>query len=170
MSRPPAAVIAEIHGFSDPDAIPTPWAEGLREVIAADTFWLWTVRADGRPHVTPLIGVWHGDAIWFSIGAGERKARNLAENSSCVLTTGRSDLCAGARSRHSVTDVVWFVGITQNWSLKPASPSQIALPGAIRARSISPPRARAISIRSRAECTAAGRARPTAISSASSAA
>jgi hypothetical protein len=92
----PAEVTAEIHGFSHPDATPTPWADGLEQVIDADTFWLSTVRPDGRPHVTPLITVWHDDAIWFTTGPDERKANNLAENSSCVLTTGRSDLVEGA--------------------------------------------------------------------------
>jgi PPOX class probable F420-dependent enzyme len=91
----PRDVTAEIHGFSHPDATPTPWAEGLEEVIDAETFWLSTVRPDGRPHVTPLIVVWHGDAIWFTTGPDERKAKNLAENSRCVLTTGRSDLDEG---------------------------------------------------------------------------
>jgi hypothetical protein len=89
-------VIAEIHGFSEPDAVPMPWLAGLEQVIAADTFWLSTVRPDGRPHVTPLIAVWHGEAIWFSTGPEERKAKNLAENPWCVLTTGRSDLVEGA--------------------------------------------------------------------------
>jgi hypothetical protein len=88
-------VTAEIHGFSHPDATPTPWAEGLEQVVAADTFWISTVRPDGRPHVTPLIAVWHDGAIWFTTGAEERKAKNLAANSSCVLTTGRSDLYVG---------------------------------------------------------------------------
>ncbi|MGI8712268.1 MAG: pyridoxamine 5'-phosphate oxidase family protein [Solirubrobacteraceae bacterium] len=92
----PEDVIAEIHGFSEPDVTPTPWAVGLEEVGAADTFWLSTVRPDGRPHVTPLIAVWHGEAIWFSTGPEERKAKNLAENPSCVLMTGRSDLVKGA--------------------------------------------------------------------------
>jgi hypothetical protein len=91
----PADVTAEIHGFSHPDATPTPWAVGLEHVVDADTFWLSTVRPDGRPHVTPLIAVWHGDAIWFTTGPDERKAQNLAENSSCILTTGRSDLVDG---------------------------------------------------------------------------
>jgi general stress protein 26 len=69
---------------------------GLQHVTDADTFWLATVRPDGRPHVTPLIAVWHGDAIWFTTSPDERKAKNLAENSSCALTTGRSDLVEGA--------------------------------------------------------------------------
>jgi hypothetical protein len=92
----PDDVIAEIHGFSEPDATPTPWLAGREHVITADTFWLSTVRPDGRPHVTPLIAVWRGEAIWFSTGPEERKAKNLAANPSCVLTTGRSDLVDGA--------------------------------------------------------------------------
>jgi hypothetical protein len=36
-------VTAEIHGFSEPNAAPTPWAAGLDQLHAADTFWLSTV-------------------------------------------------------------------------------------------------------------------------------
>jgi len=85
-------VTAEIRGFSEAGATPTPWMTALEQVVAADTFWLSTVRPDGRPHVTPLIAVWHDDAIWFSTGSDERKARNLSNNPAVVLTTGRSDL------------------------------------------------------------------------------
>jgi hypothetical protein len=60
--------MAEIHGFSEAGATPTPWKTALEQVSAADTFWLSTVRPDGRPHVTPLIAVWHDDAIWFTTG------------------------------------------------------------------------------------------------------
>jgi hypothetical protein len=91
-----ADVTAEIHGFSQPDATPTPWAVALDHLARADTFWLSTVRPDARPHVTPLIAVWHDGAIWFSTGPGERKAGNLAHNPWCVLTTGCGDLAEGA--------------------------------------------------------------------------
>jgi len=91
----PVDVTAEIHGYSHPDASPTPWEVGREQVVRAGTFWISTVRPDGRPHVTPLIGVWHDDAIWFTTGPEERKARNLARNPACVLTTGRSDLGEG---------------------------------------------------------------------------
>ena len=89
-------MIAEIHGFSEPDSMPTPWAAAIEQLREANTYWLSTVRPDGRPHVTPLIAVWHAEALWFATGPEERKAKNLAENPSCVLTTGRSDLAAGA--------------------------------------------------------------------------
>ena len=89
-------VIAEIHGFSEQGSTPTPWAAGIEQLRVADTYWLSTVRHDGRPHVTPLIAVWHAEAFWFATGPEERKAKNLAENPSCVLTTGCSDLVEGA--------------------------------------------------------------------------
>ncbi|HEX5191634.1 MAG TPA: pyridoxamine 5'-phosphate oxidase family protein [Solirubrobacteraceae bacterium] len=96
MSRSTGEVSAEIHGYSEPGATPTPWSAGLEVISSADTFWLSTVREDRRPHVTPLIAVWHGEAIWFATGTEERKAANLAANPSVVLTTGCSDLATGA--------------------------------------------------------------------------
>jgi general stress protein 26 len=85
--------IAELHaGFSSPGATPTDWAEGRRYIDQAEVFWLSTVRPDGRPHVTPLLAVWHGDAMYFCTGPEERKARNLQQNPQCILTTGKNGL------------------------------------------------------------------------------
>ncbi len=95
MKLVPTDVTAEIHGYSHPDATPTPWEVGRDHVAGAETFWISTVRPDGRPHVTPLIAVWHDEAIWFTTGPQERKARNLAKNAACILTTGRSELSEG---------------------------------------------------------------------------
>jgi nitroimidazol reductase NimA-like FMN-containing flavoprotein (pyridoxamine 5'-phosphate oxidase superfamily) len=74
--------------FSSPGATQIEWAEGRRRIEEAELFWLSTVRPDGRPHVTPLISVWLDGAAYFCTGASERKAKNLAENRHCVLTTG----------------------------------------------------------------------------------
>ena len=57
-------------------------------VRAGPLSWVTTVRADGRPHVTPLVAVWLDDAVHFSTGAGEQKAVNLASNPHVVVTTG----------------------------------------------------------------------------------
>ena len=56
------------------------------------TCWLVTIDPDGRPHVTPLLGVWSAGALYFTTGATERKARNLAHNAQCILTTGCNTL------------------------------------------------------------------------------
>lgn len=74
--------------FSDPDTIATPWDETRQVLETAQLFWLATVRADGRPHVTPLVAVWLDGTLHFSTGPTEQKAMNLRENWHVILTTG----------------------------------------------------------------------------------
>ncbi|MFE7569557.1 pyridoxamine 5'-phosphate oxidase family protein [Streptomyces sp. NPDC057539] len=77
------------------DVTATEWDEAQRQLEAAEIFWVSTVRADGRPHVTPVIAAWHDGVLYFSTGAGEQKARNLAQNGHCALTTGGNSLTEG---------------------------------------------------------------------------
>jgi len=81
--------------FSSQDASATGWSQARRQLAAAPVYWLTTVRPDGRPHVTPVIAVWVDAALCFCTGPTERKARNLAGNPHCVLTTGRDSLDEG---------------------------------------------------------------------------
>jgi hypothetical protein len=81
--------------FSDPGASAAHWSDAVAQLRDAEVFWLTTVRPDGRPHVTPLIAVWHDDALHFCTGPGERKAKNLRENQEVVLTTGVPSLGEG---------------------------------------------------------------------------
>lgn len=76
--------------FSDPEAGPTPWSDALGVLERAELYWLTTVRSDGRPHVTPLIGVAPDGAMHFCTGLREQKARNLEHNSQVALTTGNN--------------------------------------------------------------------------------
>ena len=81
--------------FSSEGATPTDWAEARGHLEDAEVFWISTVRPDGRPHVTPLISVWLDDVLYFCTGPTERKARNLASNHHCILTTGSNALGEG---------------------------------------------------------------------------
>jgi general stress protein 26 len=76
--------------FSDPGTEATGWSETVQALEAAQISWLTTVRADGRPHVTPLVAVWLDGALHFSTGETEQKYRNLTANPNVVLTTGRN--------------------------------------------------------------------------------
>ena len=76
--------------FSAPDATPTSWPQVRDLLERAELFWISTVRADGRPHVTPLPAVWFEDALHFCTGAQEQKGVNLDRNPSCALTTGNN--------------------------------------------------------------------------------
>jgi nitroimidazol reductase NimA-like FMN-containing flavoprotein (pyridoxamine 5'-phosphate oxidase superfamily) len=61
----------------------------VRKALAdAELYWLTTVRGDGRPHVTPLVGVWVDDRFVFCTGPGEQKARNLENSKAVAVTTG----------------------------------------------------------------------------------
>jgi uncharacterized pyridoxamine 5'-phosphate oxidase family protein len=84
--------ITTLAVFSSDDAVPTGWAQGREVLQDAPLYWLSTVRPDGRPHVTPLLGIWLDGALYFCTGADERKAKNLAENPHCILTTGCNTL------------------------------------------------------------------------------
>jgi uncharacterized pyridoxamine 5'-phosphate oxidase family protein len=74
--------------YSDPAAVAVEWEETCRILEAAELFWISTVRADGRPHVTPVVAVWVDGAVCFCTGPGEQKFANLRGNPHVVLTTG----------------------------------------------------------------------------------
>ncbi|HLY31536.1 MAG TPA: pyridoxamine 5'-phosphate oxidase family protein, partial [Ktedonobacterales bacterium] len=74
--------------FSDSDAVATTWEETRRVLETAELFWLVTVRADGRPHATPLVAVWYDGSLHFCTGDTEQKAVNLQGNPHVLLTTG----------------------------------------------------------------------------------
>ena len=81
--------------FSDPEAQPTPWPETEHALAQAELYWLTTVRADGRPHVTPLVGVFHDGAVHFCTGVREQKFRNLEHSRLVAVTTGNNTWAAG---------------------------------------------------------------------------
>jgi PPOX class probable F420-dependent enzyme len=64
-----------------------PWPEVERRLTVSHDYWVATVRPDGRPHVMPVWGVWLDGRLWFSSGLRSRKARNLAADPRCTLTT-----------------------------------------------------------------------------------
>lgn len=81
--------------FSSPEAVPRPWSEVEDILVTAEMFWISTVRADGRPHVTPIPAVWHDGALHICTGNEEQKARNLAHDARCVITTGTPSIGSG---------------------------------------------------------------------------
>ena len=76
--------------FGDESAGPTAWSDVQAALRDAELYWITTVRDDGRPHVTPLIGLFLDDTMHFCTGIEEQKAKNLEKNPHCTLTTGRN--------------------------------------------------------------------------------
>src|SRR5437016_7205254 len=81
---------------------PIPWSRALKELEAPatkpgeaggpTTYWLATVRPDGRPHVAGVGALWVDGKFYFTRGAGTRKSRNLAERADCVISVKLPDL------------------------------------------------------------------------------
>src|SRR5687767_4833930 len=79
------------------DATATPWAaarERLENPEQGRTYWLATVRPDGRPHVMPILGLWLDGAFYFITGETTRKGKNLAGDPRCVITASSITLPA----------------------------------------------------------------------------
>jgi general stress protein 26 len=109
--------------FSDPTAQATTWEQTVALLEKAQMFWVTTVRADGRPHVTPLVAVWLDDALHFCTGPGEQKSVNLEGNPNVVLTTGTdawnsgTDVVVEGEARR-VTDQAALGRLAEAWATK----------------------------------------------------
>ena len=67
------------YGVGDPQYgfEPIEWSWVVERMTNARSYWIATTRADGRPHVMPVWGVWIDDAFHFSTDADSLKARNI---------------------------------------------------------------------------------------------
>lgn len=64
------------------------WSWARDRLVANRNYWVVTVDPAGRPHSTPVWGVWdpEDDAFTFSCAPDALKARNIARNPHVVVT------------------------------------------------------------------------------------
>lgn len=76
-------------------SIAIPWSRP-RDILAGGkpqpgqssvAFFLGTSRPDGRPHAAGIGAVWLDGDVFFTSGSEARKARNLAANPACTVST-----------------------------------------------------------------------------------
>ena len=67
------------YGVGDPQYgfEPIEWSWVVERMTEARSYWVATTRADGRPHVMPVWGVWVNDAFHFVTDTESLKARNI---------------------------------------------------------------------------------------------
>jgi hypothetical protein len=68
------------------------WSEVERRLARGGSFWLATVRPDGRPHVMPVFAAWSGTSFFVASKNRARKSRNLEAEPRCVISTDTGDL------------------------------------------------------------------------------
>jgi hypothetical protein len=61
------------------------WDWACERLTNSHNYLITTVRPDSRPHTMIVWGIWLENAYYFSTGSKTRKAKNLAENSNCVV-------------------------------------------------------------------------------------
>ncbi len=57
-----------------------PWRRVSEKMQSAHIYWVATTCPDGRPHATPVWGVWLDETFYFSNGRDTRTGHNLAAN------------------------------------------------------------------------------------------
>jgi pyridoxine/pyridoxamine 5'-phosphate oxidase len=123
---------------------PLPWSRAVEQLEAgsAKSFWLATVRADGRPHVAAVGALWVDGNLYFTSGPQTRKSRNLAQNPACVFSVTLPNLdlvIEGTAAR--VTDEDTLQRLAQSYAAQgwPARASDGALTAEYSAPSAGPP-------------------------------
>jgi hypothetical protein len=68
-----------------------PWSWAEQRLKKSHNYWITTVKSVSPPNISPhtmvVWGLWQDGRFLFSTGSKSRKARNLAENTSCVVCT-----------------------------------------------------------------------------------
>ncbi|MGE5333924.1 MAG: pyridoxamine 5'-phosphate oxidase family protein [Nitrososphaerota archaeon] len=124
---------------------PIPWSRALDQLQDAEarkTYWLATVRPNGRPHVAGIGALWLDGKFYFTSGAGTRKSQNLAANPSCTISVALPDLDLAVEGTVTqVTDDATLKRIAELYAAQgwPASVGDGALTAPYSAPSAGPP-------------------------------
>ena len=73
------------YGVSEEKDGTLPWSWAEERIAACRNPFVATTRADGRPHVMPVWGVWTDERFVFSTGITTVKSKNLLENPHVVI-------------------------------------------------------------------------------------
>jgi nitroimidazol reductase NimA-like FMN-containing flavoprotein (pyridoxamine 5'-phosphate oxidase superfamily) len=57
-----------------------PWSHAQERLERSPVYWIVTARPDGRPHVSPVWGVWLDGMLYFDGSPETRRSRNLKAN------------------------------------------------------------------------------------------
>ena len=68
------------YGIPENDEGLLPWSHVEQRMSEARHYWICTTRPDGRPHSTPIWGVWIDDVLYIEGGPDTRRFQNIAAN------------------------------------------------------------------------------------------
>lgn len=80
------------YGFPKTTKGLLPWSWAEQRLKKSHNYWITTIKSDGSadgvsPHTMVIWGLWQDGRFLFSTGKESRKARNLAANKHCIVST-----------------------------------------------------------------------------------
>ncbi len=72
--------VPEGYGAPDTDEGLLPWEWAEQKLTEAPNYWFATVRPNGRPHASPIWGIWMDGALYFDGSPETRRMKNIAAN------------------------------------------------------------------------------------------
>jgi hypothetical protein len=142
MTNPIATKNLDQYGHAE-----LPWSRA-RDLLASEspesdlTFFVATVRPDGRPHTAGVGAIWVDDALYFVGGPSTRRSRNLAANPACSISVrlpGLDLVLEGAAHRVTDSATVEHVAEVYRSSGWPATATEGGLTAPFTAPSAGPP-------------------------------
>jgi nitroimidazol reductase NimA-like FMN-containing flavoprotein (pyridoxamine 5'-phosphate oxidase superfamily) len=104
-------------GYIETPADLLPWSHALERLEQARIYWIASVRSNGRPHLTPIWGVWLDNVLFFDGSPESRRSRNIAAHPAIAVHVERGN--AGK-------DVVIVEGNASEYRPEPALAQRLA--------------------------------------------
>jgi nitroimidazol reductase NimA-like FMN-containing flavoprotein (pyridoxamine 5'-phosphate oxidase superfamily) len=80
-----------------------PWSHVTGSMARAKHYWVCTAAPDGRPHSTPVDGIWIDGTLYFGGNPQTRRNRNLAANpAACIHLESCTDVVIVHGEAHEV--------------------------------------------------------------------
>jgi hypothetical protein len=106
-TRKPKSTRPHMPGYGLPTGnkglLPWTWAE--RRLKKSHNYWITTVKPDGSPHTMVVWGLWQDGRFLFSTGSKSRKARNLQQNTNCVVCSEHANEAVIVEGAAEIADV-----------------------------------------------------------------
>jgi hypothetical protein len=121
--KTPVAVRPQMQGYGIAETADglLAWSWAVERLTKARNYWIGSTRADGRPHVAPVWGLWLADGLYFGSNPTSQKGRNLARNPEVVMHLESGDevvIVEGRITRLDPTQATVFQPIAASYKTK----------------------------------------------------
>jgi hypothetical protein len=98
------------YGLAEGDKGLLPWTWAEQRLKKSHNYWITTIKPGtpprkASPHCMVVWGLWQDGRFLFSTGGKSRKARNLARNANCVVSTEHAHEAVIVEGTAEIADV-----------------------------------------------------------------